>query len=182
MIKIRFFIVVLALLSFNLFAIPPYLWYSTHSIENYSGNGNNCNGNWWPNLGTCHEDADGFSYAVSGHNVFNDYYRYNRRDADCTAARWSGSSAENNDADFLFYAGHGWGNGPFLGCNAAYPITSWTDIRFGGGIYLKWVQAAACEWFVDETVDPAGSGKNEFARWSDCFNGAYSPGTSSSNV
>jgi hypothetical protein len=169
----RTLIFIVSILSFNLLAIPPYFWYSTHSIEDYQSNGNICYGYGWADLNHCHADADGLSYAVSGHNVYNPYYRYNRRDPNCTADKWSGANAENNGVDFLFYSGHGWGSGPFLGCNQQYSITSWTDIRFGSGMYLKWVQAAACEWFVDKSVDPAGSGKTEFERWNGCFKGVH---------
>jgi len=98
---------------------------------------------------------------------------YNRRDTACTAARWSGTYAENNNVDFLFYAGHGWGIGPYLGCNTGYPITSYTSIRFGGSGNLKWVQAASCEWFVSKLYDPANSNKTEYERWNACFTGVH---------
>jgi hypothetical protein len=167
--NVRKGLVVLAFLPVAAWPVPPYLWFSTQSIENYAGNGS-CG---WINLGTCHEDADGFVAAVVNHNIPNKWYRYNRRDADCYAFRWTGTYAENNDVDFLFYAGQGWGNGPYLGCNPGYPITCWTDIRFGEGGYLKWVQAAACEWFAAKAVDPARSGLDEFQRWTSCFRGVH---------
>lgn len=162
------------------FATPPYMWYATHSVENYAGNGCPCewqliNGQWvWvcSNLGTCHEDADGFNNALNAADITcnNEYYRYNRRDAGPTAARWTGTSAEINYVDFLLYAGHGHGFGPFLGCNADYSIDCRNDIRFHGNGFLKWVQAAACLWFCHPDY---ASGVGEFARWSGSFQGVH---------
>lgn len=149
-------------------AVPPYMWYATHSIEYYYGNG--CQN---LNLGGCHEEALGFSCAIQAWGLSNTWYRYNRRDAECTAARWTGASAEVNYVDFLFYSGHGCGTGPYLGCDPEYEITNWTDIRFGGNGYLKWVQGAACSWFVAAVADDCHSGKTPFQRWGNCFAGVH---------
>jgi hypothetical protein len=164
-------ICVLIVSALSTFATPSYLWYATHSIENYSGNG--CNG-LLSNLGTCHEDADGFDTAIVAHNINNSWRAYNRRDTACTAARWTGLSAEINDVDFLFYAGHGCGKGPLLGCTSTYGITNHSDIRFGGLGYLKWVQAAACEWFVPDSLDRCNVGLDVYTRWDSCFVGVHS--------
>jgi hypothetical protein len=162
-------LVVAALLSAAAWPAPPFFWYSTNSIENYAGNGS-CG---WGNLGTAHDDAEGFIIAVNGHAIPNKWNRYSHRDADCYAYRWTGSNAENNGVDFLYYSGHGWGNGPYLGCNPGYPVTCWTDFRFGQTGFLKWVQASACEWFAGKSTDPAGSGLDEFQRWTNCFQGVH---------
>ena len=37
-------------------------------------------------------------------------------------------------------------------CDQAYQITNYSDIRFGGNGYLKWVQAAACSWFIADSM------------------------------
>jgi hypothetical protein len=147
------------------------MWYATHSIEAYVLSG--CH--FYYNLFTTHEDAAGFSKAVNSANLSSNVrYVYNRRDTACTANRWSGRSAEINYVDFLFYAGHGCATGPFLGCNSAYQIANWSDIRFGGYGYLKWVQAAACSWFIPDSLDEdCGTGMTEFERWDSCFNGVH---------
>ncbi|MBD3343853.1 MAG: hypothetical protein GF401_02175 [Chitinivibrionales bacterium] len=167
--KIIYCTLFLTVFSASLHAVPSYLWYATHSIEDYSVNGS-CG---WLDPMKPHDEADGFAAAVQGHNITNSWLRYNRRDSECTAFRWSGTSAETNNVDFLFYSGHGWGDGPYLGCNGAYLITCWIDIQFGGSGYLKWVQASACEWFVDEMYDRAGSGLNEHERWGPAFKGVH---------
>lgn len=156
-------IIFISVMAFNSYATPSFMWYATHSVENYVGNG--CSGS---NLGTCHEDADGFSAAVNGHTISNKWYRYNRRDTACTAARWVGTGAETNYVDFLFYAGHGDGSGPFLGCSSTYTLDSWNDLRFGASGYLKWVQAAACLWFVDSAF-----GMTKWQRWDAAFTGVH---------
>ncbi len=153
----------------GIYGVPPYMWYSTHSIENYYGNG--CEAIL--DLATSHEDANGFHNAIVAKGINNSWRRYNRRDAECTASRWSGTSAENNGVDFLFYSGHGCGTGPYLGCTPTYAITNWSDIRFGGNGFLKWVQAAACEWFVPAALDQCNSGRNEYERWGNCFTGVH---------
>jgi Family of unknown function (DUF6345) len=162
--------VLMALVFASAWPAPPFFWYSTNSIENYTGNGA-CG---WGNLGTCHEDAAGFIVAVNGHNIPNKWNRYSHKDADCYAIRWTGTNAENNGVDFLYYAGHGWGKGPYLGCNQGYAITCWNDIRFGGSGYLKWVQASSCEWFASKAADPAATGLDEYQRWTSCFTGVHS--------
>jgi hypothetical protein len=158
----------------GLFAVPPFIWYSTYSVENYGATGHYWGQFYFGNLGTCHEDATGFHNAVAGHHVsgVSYSYRYNRRNTACTAARWTGASAEVNYNDFVFYAGHGWGRGPVFGGNSAYRIICWDDIRFGQYGYLKWVQAAACEWFVDGSKT-AGFGLSPFSRWDPCFKGVH---------
>ncbi|MBN1309625.1 MAG: hypothetical protein JXA18_17020 [Chitinispirillaceae bacterium] len=153
----------------SVYGVPPYLWYATHSIEYYYGNGCSV----YLNLDSPHDEADGFHNAVVAKGIGNSWRRYNRRDTECTAARWTGTSAETNGVDFLFYAGHGCGTGPYLGCNSTYEITNWSDIRFGGNGYLKWVQAAACEWFVAEALDQCDSERDEYERWEDCFAGVH---------
>jgi hypothetical protein len=162
----------LTLMSAASFAVPPNMWYATYSINNYTANGNG--GGMWGNLGTCHADADGFNAAVVAHNPPGRAYHYNRRDAAVTAARWNGANAEININDFIFFAGHGWDIGPYFGSNTGYPISSITNIRFGGpgGGFLKWVQAAACDWFMPQAV--ANTGLNEFARWNASFQGVHS--------
>lgn len=150
-------------------ADPPYMWYATYSIENYQANGS-CGRN---DLWSCHDDADGFSLAVNGRNLSNTWYHYNRRDAACTANRWTGVDAEINYNDFVFYAGHGCGTGPIFGCNPGYPITNWEDIRFGGNGYLKWVQGATCSWFAEQQYDPCQSGVAVMERWTSCFRGVH---------
>jgi hypothetical protein len=161
---------VMAVLQQSAYSAPPYMWYATHSIENYDGNGD-CGR---PNLWACHDDADGFAAAVNARGLSNTWYRYNRRDSECTANRWSGYSAEINYVDFLFYAGHGCSKGPVLGCNPGYPIVNWEDIRFGGNGYLKWVQAAACTWFVNEDNDNwCPTDRTVWQRWSPCFRGVH---------
>ena len=74
---------------------------------------------------------------------------------------------------FFFYAGHGCGTGPYLGCTPAYQVTNWSDIRFGGAGYLKWVQAASCKWFAVDTANTCITGMNEFQRWKNCFEGVH---------
>lgn len=150
-------------------AVPPYMWYATHSIENYSGNG--CD--YGLNLQRTHEEADGFNAAIQGRSLPNAWYRYNRRNEECTAERWTGEYAEINMVDFLFFSGHGCGTGPYLGCDPAYELTNWTDIRFGGNGYLKWVQGSACSWFIAAVADKCESGKEPFERWANCFAGVH---------
>ncbi|MBN1759966.1 MAG: hypothetical protein JW863_16690 [Chitinispirillaceae bacterium] len=150
-------------------ATPPFMWYATHSIQYYVGNG--CNAGL--NLGGSHNEASGFSNAVQAWGLPNTWYRYNRRDTECIAARWSGTAAEVNQVDFLFYSGHGCGTGPYLGCSSAYSITNWADIRFGGNGYLKWVQGSACCWFVAPESDDCQSGMHPFDRWNNCFAGVH---------
>ena len=86
------------------FAIPPFMWFATHSINDYVGNGD-CGR---PNLDWCHYEADGFASALNA--LYTPYtevnYRYNRRDSECTAQRWTGEGAETNHVDFLYYSGH----------------------------------------------------------------------------
>jgi 3',5'-cyclic AMP phosphodiesterase CpdA len=158
-------------------AIPPYLWYSTNSVENYVGNGCECetlqiNGIWGticPNLNYSHEEAAAFNAAIVSLGINNSVYRYNRQDNAATAAGWTGTSAEINFADFLFYSGHGTGFGPHLGCNATYDVTCYA-IRFHGDGYLKWVQASACLWFCHPDY---ADGVGEYARWSGSFQGVH---------
>lgn len=159
------------ILTFSAFTVPPYMWYATYSMENYSRTGCNV----FVNLGSAHEDATGFSNAVNSAGLSCDVrHVYNRRDAECIPSRWSGYYAEVNYVDFLFYAGHGCGTGPYLGCDPAYQITNWSDIRFGGSGYLKWVQAAACNWFIADSIDGScGTGMDEFQRWENCFEGVH---------
>jgi hypothetical protein len=151
------------------FGVPPYLWYATHSINYYYGNG--CDPRLY--LSGSHGEADGFHNAIVAKGIANSWRRYNRRDAECTAARWTGTSAEINEVDFLFYSGLGCGSGPYLGCDAAYLITNWSDMRLGGNGYLKWVQGSACGWFIPHEMDDCSLGKDEFERWDDCFTGVH---------
>jgi hypothetical protein len=158
-------------------AIPPYLWYSTHSVEDYVGNGCACqtiqiNGIWildCPNLDYAHDEAAAFNAAIVSLGINNSMYSYNRLDNAATAARWMGTNAEINNADFLFYSGHGTGFGPYLGCNSTYEVTCY-DIRFHGEAYLKWVQASACLWFCHPDY---ADGVSEYARWSGSFQGVH---------
>ena len=154
---------------FDAEAVPSYMWYATYSINYYYGNG--CS--YYLNLGGSHAEADGFHNAVTAKGLANSWYRYNRRDDACTAARWTGASAEINGVDFLFYSGHGCGTGPYLGCTPVYTVTNWSDIRFGGNGFLRWVQGAACEWFVAGDADPCGSGLTEYERWNASFAGVH---------
>lgn len=153
------------------FTVPPFMWYATYSIEGYSLTG--CSP--FSNLGSAHEDAIGFSNAVNSAGLpCNARHVYNRRDTLCTPDLWSGVYAEVNYVDFLFYAGHGCATGPYLGCDPAYQITNYADIRFGGNGYLKWVQAAACSWFIEDSLDRSCStGMDEFQRWRNCFAGVH---------
>jgi hypothetical protein len=170
-----FFIIIFLKVVAN--AIPPYLWYSTHSVEDYVGNGCECkrvqiDGVWiWAciNLDYAHDEASAFSAAIVSLGINNSMYRYNRQDVNATAARWAGADAEINYADFLFYSGHGTGFGPYLGCNSTYEVTCY-DIRFHENAYLKWVQASACQWFCSPDY---ASGIGEFSRWSDSFKGVH---------
>jgi hypothetical protein len=145
------------------------MWYATYSIENYDGNGD-CG---LPNPEKTHDAADGFSIAVESKNLPNTWHRYNRRDAQCTAARWTGMGAEINYVDFLFYAGHGCSTGPIFGCNSGYPINAWNDIRFGGYGYLKWVQAVSCMWFSEPNMDDCSSYYDVAGRWWNSFKGVH---------
>lgn len=152
------------------FTVPPYLWYATHSIRNYQSTG--CDP--YLNLSTTLGDALAFANAVNSLGLSSNVrHVYDRRDAECTASRWSGSYAEINYVDFLFYAGHGCGTGPYLGCSPAYQIKNYSDIRFGGNGYLKWVQAAACKWFVTDSANACETGMDEFERWNNCFQGVH---------
>ena len=165
----RFFLIVVTV-PIILFGAPPYMWYATYSIEDYDANGDCGRENLW----AAHDDADGFSSAVQQYNFPNTWYRYNRRDTQCTAARWSGADAEINNVDFLFYAGHGCSTGPVLGCNSGYPITCWNDISFGGNGFLKWVQGACCSWFTPQEYDNCNSNMDPIPRWWPCFKGVHS--------
>lgn len=151
-------------------ATPPYMWYATYSIESYSGNG--CSPD--NNLSNCHDEADGFNNAivdpVHANVISNEAYRNNRRDADATATRWTGVDAEVNNVDFLFYSGHGYGYGPFLGCNPAYSLNIQTDVRFHGNGYLKWVQGSACLWFCHPNY---ANNVDEYTRWNNSFAGVH---------
>lgn len=158
--------------AFVAFAVPPFLWYGTYSINNYSCMSyGTCQGNLgWPSLGTCLTDAEGFNNAVVGHDMPGTYkwYQYNRENGEATSNRWVGDYPEIMDNDFLFYAGHGWGFGPCLtGCTVVDPRT---DLRFGNSGYLKWVQVAACEWFVHPNY---ACNVSEINRWSNSFTGVH---------
>lgn len=162
---------IILIVACSAFTVPPYMWYATYSVENYSMNG--CH--FFLNLFTAHEDAAGFSRAINSAGLPCDVrHVYNKLDAACTADLWSGHDAKVNKVDFLFYAGHGCGTGPYLGCNPAYQIANWSDIRFGGNGFLKWVQAAACNWFIADSVDgDCSTGMTEFQRWNNCFAGVH---------
>jgi hypothetical protein len=165
--------IVLSCLFFAIvaFAVPPYLWYGTYSINNYNCNSNTCKGVCGlPNLGTCLFDAAGFHNAVVGHDMpsTNKWYQYNRENGGVTASRWVGEYPEIINIDFLFYAGHGWGFGPFF--TGGTVVDPRTDLRFGNGVYLKWVQAAACEWFCHPRY---ACNVGEVARWTNSFVGVH---------
>jgi hypothetical protein len=151
------------------YSVPPYFWFSTYSIEDYVATGG-C----WSNLIYCHEDADAFVQCVADYAIQNSKYQYNRRDAEVTAAKWTGTYSEVNQADFVFYSGHGWGKGPFLGCGTGYPLTNYTDIKFGASAYLKWVAAAACMFYAPDEFDDANTGMTPLQRWDNSFRGVHS--------
>ncbi len=162
--------IIILMVACSTFSVLPYMWYSTYSIEDYYYNG--CD----PllDLSTAHDDADGFSRAINSAGLPCEVqYIHNVRDAACTANRWTGTNAEINEVDFVFYAGHGCGTGPYLGCTPQYTLTNWSDIRFGASGYLKWVQAAACSWFAADSVDDCPTGMTEFQRWGNCFKGVH---------
>jgi hypothetical protein len=158
-------------------AIPPFLWYATHSIENYVGNGCACdtvvNGNTtWiscPYLEMSHDEAEAFHNALVNIGIGNCNRRYFRKDNSVTAELWAGNSAEINGVDFLFYSGHGAAFGPHLGCNSTYEVTC-SDIKFHGSGYLKWVQGCACLWFCPPQY---ADGIGEFSRWFKSFQGVH---------
>lgn len=150
-------------------ADPPYMWYATYSINDYDGNGSCGRGN----LQRSHEGAAAFSAALEGMNLQNTMYKYQRKDTECTAGRWTGENAEVNMVDFVFYAGHGCGKGPVFGCNPGYAISNTDDIRFGGNGYLKWVQAASCSWFTEAEYDDCQSGLSPKVRWMPCLQGVH---------
>jgi hypothetical protein len=177
--NISLFFCYIFILQVVTWAVPPFLWYGTYSVENYVGNGCPCdtvqiNGQWGllcnQNLYYTHEEAAAFNSAIVSLGISNSNYRYNRQDDAVTAARWTGTSAEINYVDFLFYSGHGSGFGPRIGCDATHTVTCY-DIRFQGpGGYLKWVQGSACEWFCHPDY---ANGVGEFSRWNDCFQGVH---------
>ncbi len=159
-------------------AVPPFLWYGTYSVENYIGNGCPCDtivingqiGVICPHLDYAHEEAAAFSNAIVSLGISNSNYCYNRQDDAVTAVRWTGTSAEINYVDFLFYSGHGNGFGPHIGCTSTYTVTCY-DISFHGPDgYLKWVQGSACLWFC---YPERAGGVDEFTRWSDSFQGVH---------
>lgn len=159
-------------------AVPPFLWYGTYSVENYVGNGCPCDtviingqqGVICPFAEYAHEEAAAFNSAIVSLGLTISNYRYNRKDNGVTAAGWSGTGAEINYVDFLFYSGHGNGYGPHIGCSSTYVVTSY-DIRFQGpGGYLKWVQGSACLWFCHADY---ANGAGEFSRWSGSFQGVH---------
>jgi hypothetical protein len=153
------------------FAVPPYLWYATYSINNYDCYSNTCRGvYYWPNLYTCLLDAAGFDLAVVGHDMpsTNKRYRINCPNEQVTANSWIGDGATTNWNDFVFFAGHGWGFGPIF--TEGTVVDPRTDLRFGSGRYLKWVQAAACEWFVHPNW---ACGVSEVNRWTNSFVGVH---------
>jgi hypothetical protein len=153
------------------FSTPPYFWYSTYSINDYGCYGGEyCLYQYWSSLTNCVADANGFYYAVAAHSAYlnNPSYQYDRRNADVTADRWSGPYAEINYNDFGFFAGHGSGFGPvFTGCTMVDPRYTFS---LGSGAYLKWLQAASCEWFCHPDY---ACGVSEFTRWSSSFNGVH---------
>ena len=149
------------------FPTPPYMWYATHAIDNYTGNG--CTG--YDETRDIAE-ALGFDSAIVDHanEIVGEWYRFKRFDAAATAQRWRGESAEINKVDFLFFSGHGCAYGPILGCNNDdYHVTSNEDIRFGGNYFLKWVIGDACEWFTGKPT----VGMDEFERWNPSFKGVH---------
>lgn len=159
-------------------AVPPFLWYGTYSIEDYVGNGWPCeivqiNGQWGQichNLNYAHEEAAAFNSAIVSLGISNSNYRYNRQDIAVTTACWAGTSAEINYIDFLFYSGHGTGFGPKIGGNSTHSVTCY-DISFQGpGGYLKWVQGSACLWFCHPDY---ANGVGEFTRWNGSFQGVH---------
>jgi hypothetical protein len=176
MVRLRNEIAVSCILTFALcaLAVPPYFWYSTHTIEIYGPEETYPNGRCWT-YGTCegdifwgdlfcsHDLAAKFEEAVIGHggSINGEWYVYGWQDDEVTTARWIGTEAEINYNDFLFYAAHGWGFGPSFsdGCAVLDPRT---DIRFGSGHYLKWVMACSCLWFCHKNHACQVS---EFDRW-----------------
>ncbi len=162
----------LSFFAFTAFAIPPYMWWSTYSVQTYNGNVcHECGGDWpYVPLKTPNLEAQGFYNAMTNYSSYmnNQSKQYMRTEADVTGARWTGANAEINYNDFIFYAGHGWAFGPvFLNCVEFDPRS---DIRFGGNHYLKWVQAATCEWFV---APEYGCDVSEVDRWSNSFTGVH---------
>lgn len=165
------------------FAIPPYFWYATYGIENYLGNGTPMGADKYgnpvsPNLNYCHQQCDGFHTAVTGHGgaINNEWRRYDLSSPDdddaVTKYLWTGTSAQCNYVDFLFWSGHGGAWGPYLGDNPDYsPLWSYDHIRFHGNGYLKWVMADACQWFCPANY---ASGYDPYDRWDPAFVGVHS--------
>lgn len=165
----RFFLCLFAFFCGCLYAAPPYMWYGTYSIENYDGNGD-CG---MVNLNRCHDFAEGFSIALEALDLPHTEHKIERKDNECTALCWTNESAEINNVDFVFYSGHGWGCGPIFGCNPGYPINCIDHIRFGGGGYLKWVQAISCMWFIPQEEEVCPTGLEVCARWNSSFKGVH---------
>lgn len=152
---------------------PPYMWYSTYSINDYTGNGDCGRGN----LSKAHQEAAAFSAALESiilqFTTTQVQYCHRRVDPQCMAYRWTGEDAEVNKVDFAFYAGHGCGKGPVFGCNPGYPIYCKDDIRFGGNHYLKWVMAVSCSWFAPPEHDGCNTGLSVKVRWLPCLKGVH---------
>ncbi len=148
-------------------AVPPYMWYATHTINLYNLAG--CN----DVLTTSHLEGDQFHNALQSKGINNSWRRYTRKDTACTPIRWTGPSAEINGVDFLFFSGHGCGKGPILGCSPSYQLKCWESMRLGGYYYLKWVHGSCCFWFSNKLVDTCCEGKDEFQRWGECFKGVH---------
>ncbi len=164
----RIFLVAVSIPLLSAASQPSRMWFATYSIENYVGNGDCGRGN----LHFTHESAGGFADAIRDRNIPGTFYPYCRRDAQCYASRWTGTVAEINFVDFVYFDGHGCGTGPFFGCNPGYPIVCWDDIRFGGT--LKWVQTPSCGWFIPpEYDDVCQSNRSVFDRWNPCFRGVH---------
>jgi hypothetical protein len=172
--KIKFIIGIYFLFFASpVFSVPPYFWYSTHAIGHYQHCVfRTCMGMAVATNTGALDDALAFNQAITALQGYltNPSNQYNRTDEQVNRSRWVGSGAEINYNDFVLFGGHGNGFGPVLlnpGCDTVTPSA---DLRFGGGIFLKWMQALACEWFCAPAY---ACGVDEFVRWSNTFQGIH---------
>lgn len=179
--KIFGFLVMIILYAVIVFAHPIHFYYSTYGVGQYSclvHEVQNCYDSSWHSITDLNPGPEnyvaGFQKAVLNHERIGTayYLMHARLDGAVTPAQWTGTTAEINYSDFVLFAGHGWWNGPVFaqaGSQICATLTPSTDISFGSGDSLKWVQAASCEWF--DTIHDCNT--QPITRWQNSFNGVH---------
>jgi hypothetical protein len=152
-----------------------------YAIDDYASIGGS------PDLMYCVDEARWFTNnMLARRQPFVLTYRAENRQVDWPD--WSGgaSARVNNNANFVYYAGHGNGSGPCY-CNHGNDADGHLQMhpnleRWGrdpaGNPSLRWATWMACETLYDgvRSGGPAnmGSGPDSLTRWFQCFEGLHS--------